>query len=133
MRAMTLEGLLVAPIDGGRAGAVSWENGVITSVEPRTAEEAGGRYVFPGFVDLQIYDWACATTQGVTGYLATLGPAAPGGAEAFLASLPDDPACLGAHLEGPYVNPEAAGARPAAHIRPVDPDAPDGVPPSGRG
>jgi N-acetylglucosamine-6-phosphate deacetylase len=31
-----------------------------------------------------------------------------------------DPLCLGLHLEGPFLNPEAAGAIPVERLRPVD-------------
>lgn len=115
----TLEGLLVDPVDGARAGALLLENGLIAGVEARPGgpEEP---VIMPGFVDLQIYDWEPARAQGVTGYLATVGTSAPGVVERFLETLPDDPSCLGAHVEGPYLNPDAAGAQAAEHIRPVD-------------
>ena len=45
---------------------------------------------------------------------------ARGEVERFLEALPADAACLGAHVEGPYLNPEAAGAQAPEHIRPVD-------------
>jgi N-acetylglucosamine-6-phosphate deacetylase len=76
--------------------------------------------LFPGFVDLQIYDFERCSEHGVTGYLATVGTSERGTVERFLAELPADPACLGAHVEGPYLSPEAAGAQAVEHIRPVD-------------
>ena len=42
------------------------------------------------------------------------------GAE-ILEDLPDEPSCLGAHVEGPFLNPDVAGAQAREHIRPVDP------------
>jgi N-acetylglucosamine-6-phosphate deacetylase len=117
--AHTLDGLLVDPIDGARPGRLRLAGGLIEAVEglPDGPDEP---VVFPGFVDLQIYDWEPARAQGVTGYLATVGTSAPGVVEQFLESLPDDPSCLGAHVEGPYLNPDVAGAQAAEHIRPVD-------------
>ena len=119
MRAMRLEGLLVDPVDGVRAGEVVWEEGAITRVEPAEGV-GGGPYMFPGFVDVQLYAFEDAVRDGITGYLATVGTSARGVVDRFLASLPDDPACLGAHVEGPYLSPEKAGAQAEEHIRPVD-------------
>ncbi len=114
-----LEGLLVDPVDGARPGLLHVHEGLITRVEERPggAEEP---VIMPGFVDLQIYDWAPAAAEGVTGYLATVGTSARGVVDEFLAGLPDEEACLGAHVEGPYLNPDAAGAQAREHIRPVD-------------
>lgn len=114
-----VRGVLVDPLDGVSGGSLTVEDGLIARVE-RT-DELDGPYVFPGFVDLQIYAFERALEQGVTGYLATVGTSARGVVERFLAELPDDPACLGAHVEGPYLNPDRAGAQAPAHIRPVDP------------
>lgn len=115
----TLDGLLVDPVGGPRPGRLHLAGGLIAEVEERPGgpEEP---VVFPGFVDLQIYDWEPARAQGVTGYLATVGTSARGVVERFLADLPDDPSCLGAHVEGPFLNPDVAGAQAAEHIRPVD-------------
>ncbi len=115
----TLDGLLVDPIDGARPGRLRLAGELIAAVEelPGGPEEP---VIFPGFVDLQIYDWEPARAQGVTGYLATVGTSARGVVEQFLADLPDDPSCLGAHVEGPYLNPDVAGAQAGEHIRPVD-------------
>ncbi len=117
--ARELRGLLVDPIDGVRPGLLWLEGGRIAAVE-QLDEEVAAPLLLPGFVDLQIYDFARCVEHGVTGYLATVGTSVRGAVEAFLDGLPDDPACLGAHVEGPYLNPEAAGAQAAEHIRPVD-------------
>lgn len=114
-----LAGMLVDPVEGVRGGEVVWEDGAITRIEPDDAL-AGGPYVFPGFVDVQLYACEGAVQDGITGYLATVGTSARGVVDRFLASLPDDPACLGAHVEGPYLNPQKAGAQAEEHIRPVD-------------
>lgn len=116
---MTVRGILVDPLDGVAGGSLELEGGLIARVE-RT-DERDGPYVFPGFIDLQLYAFAEAVEQGVTGYLATVGTSARGVVERFLETLPDDPACLGAHVEGPYLNPEKAGAQAVEHIRAVDP------------
>jgi N-acetylglucosamine-6-phosphate deacetylase len=114
-----IAGLLVDPIDGARSGVLHVEDGVIVSLELREGLEREAT-VFPGFVDLQIYDFGRCAEHGVTGYLATVHTSARGVVERFLADLPGEPACLGAHVEGPYLNPEAAGAQALEHIRPVD-------------
>jgi N-acetylglucosamine-6-phosphate deacetylase len=124
-----LGGLLVDPIDGARPGVLQLEGGRIAAVEE---QEVGGPLVFPGFVDLQIYDYEHCVEHGVTGYLAAVGTSARGVVERFLEELPGDPACLGAHVEGPYLNPEAAGSQSAEHIRPVDVAELDGWLASGR-
>ncbi len=114
-----LRGLLIDPIDGVRPGVVRIRGSLIEAVE----ETTGGPErpsIFPGFIDLQIYEWSRAHEQGVTGYLATVGTSARGVVERFLDDLPTDPSCLGAHVEGPYLNVKAAGAQAAEHIRPVD-------------
>jgi N-acetylglucosamine-6-phosphate deacetylase len=113
-----LRGLLIDPVDGARGGRLTLEGGVIGRVEPDDAVEEP--YVFPGFVDLQIYDFTLCREQGVTAYLATVGTSAKGTVEQFLEALPDETSCLGGHVEGPYLNLEAAGAQAAEHIRPVD-------------
>jgi N-acetylglucosamine-6-phosphate deacetylase len=124
-----LGGLLVDPIDGARPGVLQLEGGRIAAVEQQEVE---GPLVLPGFVDLQIYDYEHCVKHGVTGYLAAVGTSARGVVERFLEELPDDPVCLGAHVEGPYLNPEAAGSQPAEHIRPVDLTELDGWLASGR-
>ena len=68
--------------------------------------------VFPGFVDLHVYAPETLIETGVTGYLLT----------AREPVETTDPLCLGIHLEGPFLNPEAAGALPADELLPVDLD-----------
>jgi N-acetylglucosamine-6-phosphate deacetylase len=120
-----LHGLLVDPVLGARPGILRLEEDRIASVEPLD-EGPAEPLLLPGFVDLHIYDYERSAEHGVTGYLATIGTSARGEVERFLESLPDDEACLGAHVEGPYLNLEAAGAQAAEHIRPVDPEELDG-------
>jgi N-acetylglucosamine-6-phosphate deacetylase len=105
----TLEGLLVDPIEGAFPGALVVEDGIIAEVERREggAEEP---LVFPGFVDLQVYDPSELAATGVTGYLLAT----------RAVQEVDDPLCLGLHLEGPFLNPQAAGAIPVEELGAVD-------------
>jgi len=105
----TLEGLLVDPIEGAFAGELVVEDGSIAEVR-RVEGGAEEPLVFPGFLDLQVYDPAGLGSTGVTGYLL---------ATRTVAEV-DDPLCLGLHLEGPFLNPEAAGAIPVEELTPVD-------------
>jgi N-acetylglucosamine-6-phosphate deacetylase len=66
--------------------------------------------VFPGFLDLQVYDPSELAATGVTGYLLATREV----------KEVDDPLCLGLHLEGPFLNPQAAGAIPVEELSPVD-------------
>ncbi|MGH3036173.1 MAG: N-acetylglucosamine-6-phosphate deacetylase [Gaiellaceae bacterium] len=96
-------------MDGAFRGAVIVEDGRIVSVE-RTPEGPPEPLLFPGFIDLHVYEPDGLRDRGVTGYL--------------LATRrllePDDPLCLGLHLEGPFLNPDAAGAIPTEEITAVD-------------
>ena len=104
-----LAGLLVDPVDGAYPGVLTVDGGLISSAETRP-DVPGGVLVFPGFVDLHVYETAGLVESGVTAYLlATRDHRAP-----------VEGLCLGLHLEGPFLNPEAAGAIPAEEIVPVD-------------
>jgi N-acetylglucosamine-6-phosphate deacetylase len=106
----TLEGLLVDPIAGAKTGALTIEEDLI--VEVQYGDASNERIIFPGFVDLHVYAPETLIVTGVTGYLQT-------------AQRPvetTDPLCLGLHLEGPFLNPEAAGALPVDDLLPVDLD-----------
>lgn len=59
--------------------------------------------------------------RGVTGFCPTLVTAPPGAAETLLAEAAGISGVLGVHLEGPFLNPAAAGAHDPALMRPVDP------------
>jgi N-acetylglucosamine-6-phosphate deacetylase len=88
---------------------VTWEGAEIVSVdflEDGPAEPL----VFPGFVDLQVYEPATVAGQGVTGYLLAT----------RRVQEVADPLCLGLHFEGPFLNPDAAGAIPVEELTPVD-------------
>jgi N-acetylglucosamine-6-phosphate deacetylase len=106
----TLEGLLVDPIGGARSGALAIEDDLIVAVE--FGDGRSDRIIFPGFLDLHAYAPETLIASGVTGYLQT----------AMEPVETTDPLCLGLHLEGPFLNPEAAGALPADKLLPVDLD-----------
>jgi N-acetylglucosamine-6-phosphate deacetylase len=107
----TLGGLLVDPIDGARPGRLVLDSELIATVE-EDASAGDERLIFPGFVDLQVYEPADIAQTGVTAYLQT--------AQEPVETT--DPLCLGLHLEGPFLNPRAAGALPVERFRPVDLD-----------
>ena len=109
IRAHTLEGVVVDPIEGAHPGIVVIEGGWIAAVERREAGPSEP-LIFPGFVDLQVYAPEVVRGQGVTGYLLATRSLRPS----------DDPLCLGLHLEGPFLNPAAAGAIPVDELTPVD-------------
>jgi N-acetylglucosamine-6-phosphate deacetylase len=104
----TLEGVLIDPIGGARPGALTIEDDLIVEVE--YGDVSSDRLIFPGFVDLHVYEPESLIATGVTGYLQT--------ARAPVETT--DPLCLGLHLEGPFINPQAAGALPVEELLPVD-------------
>ena len=104
----TLEGVLIDPIGGVRPGVLTIEEDLIVEVE--YGEASSERVIFPGFVDLHVYEPESLIAAGVTGYLQT--------ARAPVETT--DPLCLGIHLEGPFINPQAAGALPQDELLPVD-------------
>ena len=88
---------------------MTWEAAEIVSVD--SLEDGPAEpLVFPGFVDLQVYEPATVAGQGVTGYLLAT----------RRVQKVADPLCLGLHLEGPFLNPDAAGAIPVEELTPVD-------------
>ncbi len=105
----TLEGLVIDPIEGAFPGVLEVEAGVIVEVR-RELGGAGAPLLFPGFIDLQVYDATGLGSAGVTGYLLAT----------RTVQEVADPLCLGLHLEGPFLNPEAAGAIPVEELTPVD-------------
>jgi N-acetylglucosamine-6-phosphate deacetylase len=105
----TLEGLVIDPVEGVYAGSVEIEGDRIAAVE-RRGDGPAEPLIFPGFLDLQVYDAAGLAGTGVTGYLLATRELAPS----------DDALCLGLHLEGPFLNPQAAGAIPVEELLPVD-------------
>lgn len=143
-RSWQLRGAQVHDIDGSRH-AVTIVGGRIDapSVQTRTVNLPGDWHIVPGFIDAHIHGAMGADVmdadadglariagylpqEGTTSFLATT-MTAPGEAlDAAMATLRDFRSApgaadmLGVHLEGPFVNPEKAGAQPAEHI--VAPD-----------
>lgn len=114
--------------------------GLIPTTEiPSEAEivDAMGRYVAPGFVDLQIYGGGsrlfsadptkaaldeiaqALVKYGTTSFMITMATNTMEMVDEALRVLHgyQHPAFLGLHLEGPYLNPEKRGAHPEAYIR----------------
>ncbi len=133
--------------DGWRRGDVSIESGRIVTVgraeRPANVRvvDAKGARVLPGLVDLQVN--GAFTKSFASATVGEIGEVARGlarfGVTGFLASMVSLPtplmlealsrireasdgesgdSILGAHLEGPYLNPERAGAHRRANIRP---------------
>ena len=96
-------------MDGSFPGTVVVEEERIAAVE-RRLDGPREPLLFPGFLDLHVYAPEGLRGQGVTGYLL---------ATRRLVE-PEDPLCLGLHLEGPFLNPDAAGAIPVEDLTAVD-------------
>jgi N-acetylglucosamine-6-phosphate deacetylase len=101
--------VVVDPVDGLFPGRVAIEGSRIAAVA-RLDLGPAEPLVFPGFIDLQVYAPEGVARHGVTGYLLATRTVAE----------PEDPLCLGLHLEGPFLNPDAAGAIPVEELTPVD-------------
>ncbi len=128
------EGRLVTP-RGIVDGAIQIVRGRIAAIRARSPKGARaisvrGAYVSPGFIDLHVWGdprivARDAVKSGTTAFLTTLGPQSSGALAravreraAILSAGTDGAACLGLHLEGPFVNPRKAGALPKQGIRP---------------
>ena len=112
-------------------GALKVSGGRIAAMR-RSAPRAGrrmmlrGAFLAPGFVDLHVWgDPAIVSREavqaGCTGFLSTLGPEPPAKllrhVEERASAAPIGAACLGLHLEGPFLNPERSGALPKRWMR----------------
>ncbi len=121
------------------AGTLSWKGGVITAVETE-GEVVGGDLpvVTPGFVDLHVHGFGgfdpledvagmsrALALAGTTAFQPTLFPGVPEVMGAACIALQERARALtpgsgarvvGAHLEGPFVNPLAAGALPVKDL-----------------
>jgi N-acetylglucosamine-6-phosphate deacetylase len=138
MDAIALSGQILT-LTGWVAGTLR-ATAQIRSIEPGQAPE--DRFIVPGFVDLHVHGGAGAdcmdgadsvrrmarfhARHGTTALLATTVTAAPASLRAAMAGIkaamagPAEPMArvLGAHLEGPFINPRALGAQPPFAIAP---------------
>ena len=150
-RAVVTGGIVVTPGGPVPDGRVVTDGGVITAVEPAASAvadgrviDAGGGWIVPGFIDLQVNGGAGIditnqpdrmdelggdlVRQGVTAYLPTVitAPAARRAAAlrawAERSAVTGAAAPLGLHFEGPMLSPDRLGAHPAEHV--VDPAPP---------
>lgn len=142
-------GQIITP-DGIKSGVLLYENGIIKGISdsvPQGAEviDARGNYVSPGFIDLHIHgagggDFLDCTPQA---YLAVAETCAQHGVTTIFPSLTTSSSdefyrsmdayreakkinakgCTldGIHVEGPYFNPEKAGAQDRRFLRNPDP------------
>jgi N-acetylglucosamine-6-phosphate deacetylase len=139
MRATTIAGQVLTP-DGFVCGRLRC-TAAIQAVEP-LADAPEDRFVLPGFIDLHVHGGAGAdimagadavrrmarfhARHGTTALLATtvtaprqdLLAAFRGIGAAMATSDPAAARVLGAHLEGPFISPEALGAQPPFAIPP---------------
>lgn len=114
------------------------------SPQNEAAIDAQGNYLLPGFIDVHVhggvgYEAMDATPEaiqnmaqfyarhGVTAFLATTWTdtrkriqAALENIAALAGTQPDGATLLGAHVEGPYLNPEKCGAQNLSYIRRAD-------------
>lgn len=131
---LTLEGSVLTP-EGWRAGRLRCDARVI-AVEGAPTETPEPPFILPGFVDLHVHGGGGAdmmaggdaiaraarlhARHGTTALLATSVTAPPAATAAFLDAVraatrlerPDGARVLGAHLEGPFLNPRKLGAQP---------------------
>lgn len=128
--------------DGGRIQAIGV--GDAPDLDGVEIIDAGGLILLPGFVDIHFHGAMgheamdgqpeairCmarfAARHGVTAFLPTTWTDSPERIQAALAAIatcvgsqPDGASVLGAHLEGPFLNPTQCGAQSTKYIRRAD-------------
>jgi N-acetylglucosamine-6-phosphate deacetylase len=141
------EGYILTP-GGWAKGKISFAGNQIGAVDAEAVDKgatAAGPYLIPGFIDLHVHGGGGADWQGGEGGIrkfirfhashgttAMAPTTAMGTLEAIETSLaaitkitaargPGEPVSLGAHLEGPFINPMKPGAMNVSQIREGDP------------
>lgn len=126
-----MNGIFQAPgPQGWDTYEVSFLNGMPT-FSPANREPEG--YCIPGFIDLHIHgafgiDFMSASSkdlielanllqkEGYAGFLPTTITAGAESVQSAINNLPEHPAFLGFHLEGPFISPAYPGAQPPESI-----------------
>lgn len=130
MNSGCLQGNLVLPERAGY-GRITWRDGVIAAVEAADEVRPGANWVLPGFIDLHFHGlgrWGSedgesvrgiagfAPSTGVTAMLPTLSSTAWEHQLEYLREIralqeapPPGARVLGAHLEGPFIEPGHKG------------------------
>lgn len=143
----SLEGSILTP-GGWVEGRVDVAGGVIKTVEGRAlagGEKAKGPFIMPGFIDLHVHggggaDWQGGedgvrglvrfhTSHGATAIAPTTATGSVPAIERALSAIatvaasrqPGEGVVLGAHLEGPFVNPMKPGAMDVSLMLEGDP------------
>ena len=118
-------------------GTVHVADGRIVAIRRRPPRDARtislrGRYLAPGFIDLHVWGDPARVSRvevahGTTAFLSAIGPEPPDALVQKLAVLRvalnvqrltfNGARCLGAHLEGPFLNLRRAGALPTRGMR----------------
>ena len=138
-----LRGRLLTPERSVGSGSVLIRDGVIVALDPDAGEARGaadlsapGDTIVPGFIDLQVNGFrgwhaahgrhaiaamaAALPATGVTGFLPTLISRPMDEAAAFVREVGavsgGGARVLGAHLEGPFLNPAYRGAHDANYL-----------------
>src|SRR5215467_3461910 len=132
---------------GGRIVQVFTEDSKPAGMEAVDRQDAGGRYLAPGFIDIHIHGSAGVDVQdtdkdglttlsrylsdkGVIGYFATFVPADSSSLVAALGRIAsyaengdaDGARILGVHFEGPFVSKKRCGALHVEHFKTYDGD-----------
>ena len=134
----------VIQIENGRIGEIAERTGKPGDWGPLDWD-FGDRLIVPGFIDVHMHGlahWLAFTAEdvvaiarkqvefGTTGFLPGVASLSVedycrfgrGVREAQASAGPDAARILGAHFEGPFINPERRGGMDAAFLRPIDLD-----------